>query len=98
MLDKVEKLTAAMHKGGLEEGARELARQGKMGVELPEAVLKLTETYEMRTYWFEIVECARKLAHRHARLVRDGVHSAADFWPADRLLRLRRVHILCAVR
>ena len=33
-----------------------------MGVELPASVLKLTEPYEMRVYWFEIVECIRKLA------------------------------------
>ena len=33
-----------------------------MGVVLPESVLKLTEAYEMRVYWFEIVECFRKLA------------------------------------
>jgi hypothetical protein len=44
------------------EGARQLAREGRMGVQLPEAVLKLTEGYELRVYWFEVVECVRKLA------------------------------------
>ena len=44
------------------EGARQLAREGRMGVQLPQAVLKLTEGYELRVYWFEIVECVRKLA------------------------------------
>ena len=44
------------------EGARQLAREGRMGVQLPKAVLKLTEGYELRVYWFEIVECGRKLA------------------------------------
>lgn len=33
------------------QGARELARQGKMGVVVPESALKLTEAYEMRVYW-----------------------------------------------
>ena len=34
--------------------------QGKLGVVLPGSVLTLTEAYELRVYWFEIVECIRK--------------------------------------
>ena len=56
-------LTQVMIKGvSSAEGARQLAREGRTGVKLPEAVLKLTEGYELRVYWFEIVECGRKLA------------------------------------
>ena len=60
---RVSNLATTMYKGVMSaEGARELARQGRMGVELPESVLKLTEGYELRVYYFEILECIRKLA------------------------------------
>ena len=40
-----------------------LARLGKLdGIELGEMVLKLTQGYNLRVYWFELLECARKLA------------------------------------
>ena len=39
------------------EGLRSLAFDGR----LPEYVRKLTEGYDLRVYWFELFECARKI-------------------------------------
>ena len=60
---KVNVLATHMAKSVIDEDhVRTLAREGRMGVELPESVLKMTEGYEFRVYWFELIECARKLA------------------------------------
>jgi len=60
---RTQQLAATMMTGVSDaHNVRILARQGKMGIELPGSVLKMTEGYEFRVYWFEIVECARKLA------------------------------------
>ena len=42
---------------------REKTRKGRYeDIILPETVVKLIQGYELRVYWFEIVECVRKLA------------------------------------
>ena len=57
------KLSSMLMKGVTNvDSVRDLARDGKMGVSLPASVLKMTEGYEFRVYWFEIIECFRKLA------------------------------------
>jgi len=58
-----EELATTMMKTVADAGSvRQLARKEKMGVKLPASVLKMTEGYEFRTYYFEIIECFRKLA------------------------------------
>ena len=62
-LERSNELATKMYKGVTDEKiVREYGRKGQMGVTLPASVLKMTAGYEFRVYWFEIIECYRKLA------------------------------------
>ena len=62
-LERSNELATKMYKGVTDEkSVREYGRKGQMGVTLPASVLKMTAGYEFRVYWFEIIECYRKLA------------------------------------
>ncbi len=58
-----KRLVSTLSKGVSDaQGLRKLARQGKMaGIVLPASILRMTAGYEYRVYWFEIIECVRKL-------------------------------------
>merc|ERR1711907_835641 len=62
-LERSNELATKMYKGVTDEKiVREYGRKGQMGVTLPASVLKMPAGYEFRVYWFEIIECYRKLA------------------------------------
>ena len=52
-----ERLSALQTDTTTVEGVRKLAKSGR----LPEHVRKLIEGYDLRCYWFELFECARKI-------------------------------------
>ena len=55
---RVGEVTAALHMQATSvEGVMDLARDGRV----PDYVRKLIEGYELRVYWFELVECLRKI-------------------------------------